>query len=179
MKWKTMKLSEEEVATVMAMRKLRKADAERPKVPVELLEHGFVSVKRAAELLSVKVSDLKSRRSGDGPPVLTNNRVPISELRREHHRQTLKVLRELAAEASRLADGTCHTNIFSSALYQWERRARYDHDVARELNVTLAEAKRLMKEELFCWLDRRNRRYVTPEELAAFKRKRVTLSVAA
>lgn len=181
-------LSEPELAFVQAYRQYTAAADVPLVVPEPLLEHGFVSLARAAKLLNTTVADLANREGryqvwGHRLPILKNKTVPLSELRREFQRRHDERVRRLANEAAKVLNdaGRGETpnvhweageSMFGRLFDDGPDGIRgYDFEgVAEQLGVSKAEAKRLMDGTLFCWSPRQGRSIVTEEELDAYKR---------
>jgi hypothetical protein len=189
---KPMVLSDEEHAMVKDLRALRAAEAAPKEPPAELLEHGWVTFKQAAELL--EFSDPKQKAAflnrspdwvamykwggthGEGIP-LVRGRLAISEVLREWKRLRKEELHALGAKVvghiSVRGRRVLHPEWGERySLWNNELKAYGHEEVARDLNISKAAAKRLMESELFSMKLRHYRvPIVTKEELEAYKRK--------
>jgi hypothetical protein len=186
-----MELTAEEANLVKALRRLRAAEAAQPPAAPEMLEHGYVTKRRAAELLGVEPKEFErltgrtTGRFGRQLPVVdagpNKGRVPLSELRIEARLLWHKHLEQLAQVAVELVTKNQRKHTYWHATPAWTcsedlrlELSGWDVDgVARELEVSVAEARRLMGTDgpLFTHVTRRGLRIVRPVELDAYKRK--------
>lgn len=175
MKTKTMRLNEEEVAIIAQLRKLRAAEEAPYEVAAEVLEHGEVRVKRAAQLLGVPTKVLKQTPNGDewaGLPPSWKGRVVLSEIAIALRRRHKNRLRELARAVTQLVERDRYSMLtINGHSPRWLRGSGVD-EVARELGITKPRVERLLAaEDGLAWFRDGRRRLVTPEEVAAYKRK--------
>lgn len=177
----------EELPIVSALRELRRCEARPLMVRTELLEHGYVSIAKAAELLGKSKAEIK-RRSTAAPgayvpegrlPLITPG-IPISELLRS-------VISEWQKEKEALAHEVVKLVTIDGQPVQWRRwpthleglaeRMTYI-DVPRaaaELGLSKAEVERQLRDDgpdsLFAIRVAHRRWCFSPEEIAAYKRK--------
>jgi hypothetical protein len=188
--WKLLSADDldEEMPLVLALRQLRRVECRPLKVSPELLEHGYVSVAKAAKLLGVSVAQIRRRTSealgefvGEGRLPLVEAGIPISELLRA-------VLAERRKELEKAADQVVKLITIDGAPVQWRRWKTFEQQLAEnlgylnipeaaaELGLSKSEVDRLSRDEgpgsLFAVkVGLRAGWCFTPEEIAAYKRK--------
>lgn len=182
--------SKEERALLAAFRDLRHAEMKPLVVPDALLEHGYVTKRRAAQLLGIPVKDVEAMtdrntwRLGGHVPLLKNGTIPISELRRELSRRRREALQKLAQEVVKhvTTEGVGHWRVWSTGSFLEDDHGKCLREawgvaaIAERLSISQAAVSRLIEDEskdgLFASRHRRIRGwFVTTEELEAYKRK--------
>lgn len=184
-----------EVPFLRAYRKFREEEAKPMVVPPALLEHGRVSVAKAAKLLGVSVGYISGkdgmyRTPRQRLPILKDNTIPLSELHRAYKRLHALKVRQLAKDAADALNTRSeplwegHAGIITGRIVWTADEPLFDvlcredlvgfdyEDVADKLRISKAAARRLIADgTLFAWSGRRCRTIVTHEELDAYKRK--------
>jgi hypothetical protein len=183
--------TDEEKALLAALRALRTAELKPFVVPDALLEHGYVTKRRAAKLLGTTLKEVDAMtdrnrwRLGGHVPLLKNGTIPISELRRELSRRRRQDLKKLAeAVVNRVTtEGVPRWEVSESAFED----ASHLHgigEVAECLALSKAAVVRLIEDDddltglLGVHHPRLRGWYITTEELEAYARKLGRVRVA-
>lgn len=177
----------EEMPLVLALRKLRLAEARPLEVRAELLECGYLTPAKAAKLLGVPLAEVKRRLDpkqwvADGHLPITKAGIPVSELLRAVKHSRKRELEKLANEVAKLVtvDGTGGVWMRRGSIF--ERRLGDSLsflDVAQaaaELGLSKAAVERLVDDDGPASLFAQQMRYrkgwlFSPEEIAAYKRR--------
>lgn len=192
--WQFLRLTDRERAFLKALRRFEEARAESISPPEALLEHGKMPLKTAATLIGKSVAEITGRdRSGryisphELVPVLRGELTVCSEALRAWKRAQADRLEDIGRAATEclntrkggngkwagVAVGPFwHLSLTGSSYAPPFLRWNSIEKISQRIGCSKAEAKRLMNGTLFCHvIDGRGTRFVTNEELDAYKRK--------
>lgn len=168
-----MRLIDDEKKLIDAVRKLKAEAARLATTPAELLEHGFVSQRRAAELVGLPLAEVRSMRAEGRLPVVKGGLVPLSEVRRLFKRTTREKLKKMHADIARMfaPRGTSLLDFLHA--YPVEDHGHSLDDCAKQLGLSKAAVRRHAEPRrgLFVLGTRRGGFWVTEEELSAYSRR--------
>ncbi|MFT3836393.1 MAG: hypothetical protein QM723_05285 [Myxococcaceae bacterium] len=182
-------LNGEEKRLVKALRKFRAAERKGPRpVPAALMEHGYVSKVKAAQLLGVELEVIEKLATSwsrytyglDEAIAVYPAGIPLSELRYAWEAIERTRIRKTAEEIAKaiktkyVSSWVAHQPGQLSPAFREDLFAYSVEDVAAELRLTMKDALALMlaPEGLACYGKNRNSLRCSRYELEAMKRSR-------